>query len=195
MANEAIVGLCHDWVDRKNDDPLELKANSYVVETDLKHPIDYVVHRDAMNTAMREVREVFRKLGLDGWRQHRYLRGKLRKLTQLVSRKCKNSPGFVDAANALLNSTGKQLAKVRASLERLPKDSGGSSGESSDEGSRDDMTRRSFRCSSRARAGFQRASKGRPVEPGIPVCVTKDQLRFILGLGHHVERWRPGCDL
>ena len=190
LANEAIVGLCHDWVDRKDDDRLELMADSYVMETDVKYPIDYGLLRDAMKTGMREVRKIFRKPRLKGWRQRRYLRGKLRKLKQLVSRKRKNSPGFVDAVSARLNFASKQLGKVRASFEKLPKDSGGSPGESSNEGSRDDaltahiamycgfaellsdqvrrrlrgrryrMTRRSFRCSSRTRAGFRKARKG-----------------------------------
>ena len=146
-----------------------------------------------MNAALREVGELFRKLGLHGWRQHRYLCSKLRKLTQLVSRKRKNSPGFVNAVSALLDFANKQLGKVRTSLETLP------------QGSDvdvltvhitmfcdyaellSDQVRRRLLEEEKIFSVFEphtrwisKGKKGRPVELGVPVCVTEDQHRFIV---------------
>ena len=193
FVNEVIVDLCHEQVGREEDEPLELKADSYVVETDVKYPIDYGLLRDAMNAALREVGKLFRKLGLHGWRQHRYLCSKLRKLIQLVSRKRKNSPGFVNAVSALLDFANKQLGKVRTSLETLP------------QGSDvdvltvhitmfcdyaellSDQVRRRLLEEEKIFSVFEphtrwisKGKKGRPVELGVPVCVTEDQHRFIV---------------
>ena len=141
FVNEVIVDLCHEQVGREEDEPLELKADSYVVETDVKYPIDYGLLRDAMNAALREVGKLFRKPSLETLPQG----SDVDVLTVHITM-------FCDYAELLSDQVRRRLLEE----EKI------------------------FSVFEPHTRWISKGKKGRPVELGVPVCVTEDQHRFIV---------------
>lgn len=63
-----------------------VRADSFVVETNIHHPTDSSLIRDGMRKVLTIATALASLLGLDGWRQSKYLYRKTRKLARRIDR-------------------------------------------------------------------------------------------------------------
>ena len=84
--NELAVATGHKVVGKKPGAPLHGRVDSYVVETDVRHPTDVGLLRDAMCASIKRAAKLAKEHGLSGWRQHAYWTRELSKLHNTVRR-------------------------------------------------------------------------------------------------------------
>ena len=85
--NELVVATGHEVVRKKPGAPLHGRVDSFVVETDVRHPTDVSLLWDAVRTALGATVQLARTHELTGWRQHRHWRMKLQRRFHAVRRK------------------------------------------------------------------------------------------------------------
>ncbi len=208
--NQEVVRAGHALVKKSPEAALHVRADSFVVETDVHYPTDLNLLWDALRTLIRLIAGLCAVLGIAGWRQSAYRLRQLKKLYRQVQR-LKHSTSqdpqtraakqeavrqahqtYLEAAEVLLarvRETRVQLivcAVPEASLEEIDLYLG-------DAERQIDQIRRRVLLGQTIPHGeklfsiFQRHTEwivkgkaGVPVELGLRVAVVEDQHRFIL---------------
>ena len=85
--NALVVEMGHEVARKKPGEPLRGRVDSFVGETDVRHPTDVGLLRDAVRAAVRETERLCDAHGLPGWRQHKHLLRELRESHGRVRRK------------------------------------------------------------------------------------------------------------
>jgi hypothetical protein len=208
--NREVVAAGHQLVKKSPDAALHVRADSFVVETDVHYPTDLNLLWDALRTLIRLVAGLCAQLDIAGWRQSAYQLRQLKKLYRQVQRlkhSTSQDPGkraakqeevraahraYLEAAEALLarmRETRVQLivcAVPEAILAQIDLYLG-------DAERQIDQIRRRVLLGQTIPHGeklfsiFQRHTEwivkgkaGVPVELGLRVAVVEDQHRFIL---------------
>lgn len=188
---------------KKPGEPLRGRVDSFVVETDARHPTDVSLLWDAMRVALRTIGRLTKRHGLKGWRQHRHLSFTVKRLFNRVRRS--SDWRRPDRVRPYLNRCRGLVARMRATEAHLPLadvvESG--LGRMLDTAERliDQVDRRLLR-GERIPHGEKIFSvfephtrwiaKGKakaPVELGVPVALMQDQHGFVLG---SLIQWRGG---
>jgi len=208
--NQEVVKAGHALVKKSPEGPLHVRADSFVVETDVHYPTDLNLLWDALRTLIRLVAGLCAELGIAGWRQSAYQLRQLKKLYRQVQRLKHSSAQDPDkraakreevraAHRAYLASAEALLARVRetrvhpivcalpqALLEEIDLYLGDA------ERQIDHIRRRVllghtiphgeklFSIFQRHTEWIVKGKAGVPVELGLRVAVVEDQHRFIL---------------
>ncbi len=77
--------------------PLAGRAGSFVVLTDVRHPADVGLLRDAMRCLIRDTGRAATAAGIPGWRQWKHLSRRVKALYSAVRRTRRARPGDVEA--------------------------------------------------------------------------------------------------
>jgi len=208
--NQEVVSAGHALVKKSPDAALHVRADSFVVETDVHYPTDLNLLWDALRTLIRLVAGLCAQLDIAGWRQSAYQLRQLKKLYRQVQRlkhSTSQDPGkraakqeevraahraYLEAAEALLarmRETRVQLivcAVPEAILAQIDLYLGDA------ERPIDQIRRRVllgqtiphgeklFSIFQRHTEWIVKGKAGVPVELGLRVAVVEDQHRFIL---------------
>lgn len=188
--NQVVVQAGHRLVGRGPEQPLRARCDSFVVGTDVEHPTDVRLTWDALRCLLRVMGALSEAFGLAGWRQHRQLLEKGRKL-------------FVRGRKAKQYKKGPQHVKrclkfVREMAERAGEGVPESRMEETKELTElvwklaEQVDRRILRGevippAVRIHSVFvpftrwcAQGKAGTPVELGVPVCVVEDEHQFVL---------------
>ena len=84
--NQEVVRAGHALVKESPEAALHVRADSFVVETDVHYPTDLNLLWDALRTLIRLVAGLCEELGILGWRQSAYQLRQLKKLYRQVQR-------------------------------------------------------------------------------------------------------------
>jgi len=84
--NQEVVRAGHALVKKSPDAALQVRADSFVVETNVHYPTDLNLLWDALRTLIRLVAGLCEEFGILGWRQSAYQLRQLKKLYRQVQR-------------------------------------------------------------------------------------------------------------
>lgn len=106
------------WSEKKPGAPLHGRVDSFVVETDVRHPTDVSLLWDAVRTALGATVQLAETHDLADWRQHRHWWMKLQHAFQAVRRK----RGWTQKTlvRPYLRLCTELLARMQASRDSLP---------------------------------------------------------------------------
>ncbi len=82
--NRLVVGAGYEVLGQDVAGELAARCDSFVVETDVHYPTDVSLLWDAMRSLLRTIARASEAQGETGWRQHKKLEGKVRRLFQRV---------------------------------------------------------------------------------------------------------------
>ncbi len=82
--NRLVVGAGYEVLGKDVAGELAARCDSFVVETDVHYPTDVSLLWDAMRSLLRTIARASEAQGETGWRQHKKLEGKVRRLFQRV---------------------------------------------------------------------------------------------------------------
>ena len=85
FVNSKIMQLGHRIV--KHRGPVDVKADSFVVETDVEHPVDHRLLSEAVGCAVRETGRLCARRNIKGWLQHKHLKAKLGNRSSRLARR------------------------------------------------------------------------------------------------------------
>ena len=91
FVNSKIMQLGHRIV--KHRGPVDVKADSFVVETDVEHPVDHRPLSEAVGCAVRETGRLCARRNIKGWRQHKHLKAKLGNRSSRLARRLSGRSG------------------------------------------------------------------------------------------------------
>ena len=205
--NRLIVESGHTVVGKKPGEPLRGRCDSFVVETNVRHPTDVSLLWDAMRCMHRHAEPLGSKHKVPDWRQWQHLQNTLEKKFNKIrkigraSRKdikaylkaCANLIGRVKAL--LLDLAAKEVSpkiinkimyfvmhavrQIDQIDRRLLK------------GETIPQNEKVFSIFEPHTRWISKGKAGRPVELGVPVCIIEDPYQFIL---HHEVMW-TGSDV
>ena len=129
--SDIVVAAGHEFIGLPEDAPLRGKADSYVVETNVDFPTDIKLSYDALHNAIRLIVILCMMFNLPGWKEHKAIINKMRRLgrkvTQSKRSKPKNDKGkkvkqdlLQKAYSEYIECAIKQIAKIEAIIEALP---------------------------------------------------------------------------
>jgi IS5 family transposase len=129
--NDIVVGSGHRFVGLQENSPLRGKADSYVFETNIDFPTDIKLSYDALRNAIRVIVVLCSMFNLPGWREHKAIVNKIRRLGRKVTTsrrsKLKSDKGkkikqerLQKAYNEYIEYAIKQIAKIEATLDTIP---------------------------------------------------------------------------
>jgi len=128
--NQEVVGAGHVVVKKSPDAPLHVRADSFVVETNVHYPTDLNLLWDALRKLIEILAGLCAELGIAGWRQSAYQRRQLKKLYRQVQRlkhstsqdpekRAAKQEAVRAAHHAYLEAAEALLARVRATRVQL----------------------------------------------------------------------------
>ena len=128
--NQEVVSAGHTLVKKSPEAALHVRADSFVVETDVHYPTDLNLLWDALRILIRLIAGLCEELGILGWRQSAYQLRQLKKLYRQVQRlkhSTSQDPGkraakqeaVRQAHRAYLEAAEALLARVRATRVHL----------------------------------------------------------------------------
>ncbi len=180
--------------------PLAGRAGSFVVLTDVRHPADTGLLRDAMRCLIRDTGRAATAAGIPGWRRWKHHGCKVKSLFNAVRRTRRARPADVEA---YLDCCRVLIGRIEATIPDLEEkgvDAGGLRDNLSHAERQAGQTRRRLLQDERIPHGekmfpvfepharwISRGKPGCPVEPGVPVCILEDQHGFVL---HHRVMWQ-----
>ena len=205
--NRLVVGTGHAVSKKKPGGRLAARCDSFVVETNVHWPTDVNLLWDAVRCLVRETRRACVGHGIGGWRQHRHLTAKARRLFGAVStaRRWKARP---EAVAKYIGFCGSLADRAEVSLARLAGAGADEAGTASIRHFLRHARRQIDQIDRRLLQGeviphgekvfsvFEEHTRwvckgkaGRPAELGVPVAVVEDEFQFILD---HMILWRGG---
>jgi len=200
--NQAVVLAGHKLLNKKDDDILKGRADSFVLETNVHFPTDVSLLQDAMRKAINLSYDACRSLGFSDWRQHEYnvrcLKSLLRKIQIIKKGKAKDKEERLIAAHQEYIDAAKMFVKkLECTLEAL-KDNILSiqirnylnhAYRQIDQIERRAINGETIPASEKVYSIFEthtewvnKGKAGGKIELGIKVCIIEDQHQFIL---HH----------
>jgi len=128
--NQEVVSAGHTLVKKSPEAALHVRADSFVVETDVHYPTDLNLLWDALRTLIRLVAGLCAELDIAGWRQSAYQLRQLKKLYRQVQRlkhstsqdpekRAAKQEAVRQAHRAYLEAAEALLARVRATRVHL----------------------------------------------------------------------------
>ena len=205
--NQLVVESGHTVVGKKPGDPLRGRCDSFVVETNVRHPTDVSLLWDAMRCMYRHAGPLGSKHKVPDWRQWQHLQNTLEKKfnkirkTRRASRKdikaylklCAELIGRVKALllelaakgvspqkiNKITNFVMHAVRQIDQIDRRLLK------------GETIPQNEKVFSIFEPHTRWISKGKAGCPVELGVPVCIIEDPYQFIL---HHEVMW-TGSDV
>ena len=205
--NQLVVESGHTVVGKKPGEPLRGRCDSFVVETDVRHPTDVSLLWDAMRCMYRHAGPLGSKHKVPDWRQWQHLQNTLEKKfnkirkTRRASRKdieaylklCAELIGRVKALllelaakgvspqkiNKITNFVMHAVRQIDQIDRRLLK------------GETIPQNEKVFSIFEPHTRWISKGKAGRPVELGVPVGIAEDQYQFIL----HYEIMWTGSDV
>ncbi|MCX4025031.1 ISNCY family transposase [Spartinivicinus marinus] len=122
--NTVVVEAGHTLLKKNEEESLQARCDSFVVETSVHYPTDINLLWDAMRTVIEQMANVCRDYRLSDWRQHRH---NLIELKQLFKSARKSNQSKAKSAEAqkqkahthYLNKTQWFIDKVQFTLEKL----------------------------------------------------------------------------
>ena len=193
--NALVVATGHKVAGKKPGAPLHGRVDSFVVETDVRHPTDVSLLWDAIRSGLGETARLCKTHGLDGWRQHQHWRQKLQRRFQRVRRKrgWKN-PDMVKPYLQLSENLARRMQTSRDALpawantatldERL-----GQAAKLLDQVERRLLRDEEIPASEKLYSVFEthtrwisKGKAGTPTELGVPATVLADEHGFVLDL-------------
>ena len=129
--NKIIVGAGHNMLDKRVVAKLNIKTDSFVVESNVHYPTDSNLLLDAMRSIINSIAKLCDKHGIEGWRQSAYnvrsLKNLIRKATSLKRstskdrNKQENRQLMIEEAYAnFIDASKTLLAKSKETLDKLP---------------------------------------------------------------------------
>jgi len=203
--NRLVVESGHAVAGKKPGTPLRARCDSFVVETDVRHPTDVALSWDAMRRLLRAVGSAASEHDVTGWRQWKHLRKSVKARFDKVRQTRRASPGNVGAHLARCEGL---VGRVEATLPDLaargaPDRTIGEIRSFLAHAVRQiDQTRRRlldgetiphhekvFSIFEPHTRWISKGKAGRPVELGVPVRILEDRYKFPL---HHHIMWKGG---
>jgi hypothetical protein len=119
--NQLVVDEGHRLVPEA---PEQVRADSFVVETDIHWPSESTLIRDGVRKTIELCVVLAAFFGVDGWRQSDHLLKKIKKLSHKIERiSSRKGPGYKDRLKneygKLLRFSGKVLRKARRTMEEI----------------------------------------------------------------------------
>ena len=182
------------------DAPLEARADSFVVETNVHYPTDVSLLWDALRCLLRLLGVTCQELGVAGWRQSGHWLGKVRKLFNRVrsARQRRGKKGrrrvqlYLRVARLLVRRAEQTLPRleaqpgtqaVRAEVERLP----GHAWRQIDQIDRRVLQGETIPHAEKVFSIFEEYTRwcakgklGKRVELGVPVAVVESRQQYVL---------------
>jgi len=90
--NDIVVSSGHKFVGLREDAPLRGKADSYVFETNVDFPTDVKLSYDALRNAIRMIVVLCTIFYLPGWREHKAIVNKIKRLGRRVTASKRSKP-------------------------------------------------------------------------------------------------------
>ncbi|NMA31625.1 MAG: ISNCY family transposase [Candidatus Methanofastidiosa archaeon] len=124
--NQVVVEMGHDVFKKKEEEPLRLKTDSFVVESNVHFPTDYNLLWDSARKCIDIVGKFTKKhQELTGWRKinywHRQLKRQMRVLAQIGRKGGKNKKArLLNAATNYINTAKAFLSKLENEKHNLP---------------------------------------------------------------------------
>jgi hypothetical protein len=129
--NKLIVGSGHDMLDKRVVAKLNVKTDSFVVESHVHYPTDSNLLLDAMRSIINRITKLCDKHDIQGWRQSAYriksLKNLMRKATSLKHSNSKDKDQqekhqlIIEEAYAnFINASKTLLEKSKETLNKLP---------------------------------------------------------------------------
>lgn len=122
--NQIVVDMGHDVFKKKEAEPLRLKTDSFVVESNVHFPTDYNLLWDSARKCIDIIGKFIKKhQQLTGWRKikywHRELKRQMRALTQIKGGKNRKAR-LLNAATIYINTAQAFLSKLENEKHNLP---------------------------------------------------------------------------
>jgi transposase, IS5 family len=90
--NQVVVKAGHKLLKKKDLDPLKIRCDSFVVETNVHYPTDINLLLDAMRKIIFLTAGLCDENGITDWRQHQYAYRKVKKLMRACQNKKRGNP-------------------------------------------------------------------------------------------------------
>lgn len=90
--NQVVVKAGHKLLKKKDLDPLKIRCDSFVVETNVHYPTDINLLLDAMRKIIFLTAGLCNENSITDWRQHQYAYRKLKKLMRACQNKKRGNP-------------------------------------------------------------------------------------------------------
>src|SRR5690554_2042841 len=122
--NQIVVEMGHDVFKKKEEEPLRLKTDSFVVESNVHFPTDYNLLWDSARKCIDIVGKFVKKhQELTGWRKinywHRQLKREMRALSQIKGGENRKAR-LLKAATSYINTANAFLRKLENEKHNLP---------------------------------------------------------------------------
>ena len=129
--NDIVVNSGHKFVGLQENSLLQGKADSYVFETNVDFPTDVKLSYDALRNAIRVIVILCAMFNLPGWREHKAIVYKIRRLGRRITTSKRSKPksdkGKKTKQEHLQKAYGeymkyaiKLIAKIETTLEAIP---------------------------------------------------------------------------
>ena len=128
LSSETVEKISHLIVDEGHrqapEAPEHVRADSFVVETDIHWPSESTLIRDGIRKTIELCVKLAPLFGAEGWRQSNHLLKKVKKLSRTIERiSSRKGPGYKGRLKAqyrkLLRFSGKVLRKARRLIEQI----------------------------------------------------------------------------
>jgi IS5 family transposase len=129
--NQVVVKAGHKLLKKKDLEPLKVRCDSFVVETNVHYPTDINLLFDAMRKVIFLTTSLCEGNGVTDWRQHQYIYRKIKKLMRNCQNKKRGSPrteekqkekeeGLREAHQAYIDVCSSLIERVILSLKNIP---------------------------------------------------------------------------
>jgi len=129
--NQVVVKAGHKLLKKKDLDPLEVRCDSFVVETNVHYPTDINLLLDAMRKVIFLTASLCERNKVTDWRQHQYVYRKIKKLMRDCQNKKRANPRSEESLQAkeadlkelhqvYINACSALIDKSILSLNKLP---------------------------------------------------------------------------
>jgi len=121
--NELVVQMAHQLVLKKNE-PLRIKSDTYVLETNVHFPTDLNLLWDSIRKSLKIITSIQRAHGISGWRKQRFWFSSLKSLLRSCSKACQSKASskaeqIKIKVEKYLRLAGELNKKLNESLEEL----------------------------------------------------------------------------
>lgn len=129
--NQVVVKAGHKLLKKKDLDPLKVRCDSFVVETNVHYPTDINLLLDAMRKVIFLTATLGEGSGITDWRQHQYIYRKVKKLMRVCQNKKRGNPqseekrkkkeqDLKESHQAYINVCLSLIEKATLSLKKIP---------------------------------------------------------------------------
>jgi IS5 family transposase len=129
--NQVVVKAGHKLLKKKDFEPLKVRCDSFVVETNVHYPTDINLLLDAMRKVIFLTADLGEGSGITDWRQHQYIYRKVKKLMRVCQNKKRGNPqseekrkkkaqDLKESHQAYINVCLSLIERATLSLKKIP---------------------------------------------------------------------------